>query len=170
MLAFLFAATVPVGITIGLFTLRINSVFSGCTHCASQHFFSANADIVPAQIKVVQGIMAALSAGLLIYAATVEMLAADFVLAAGPDGLAKAHPAKQALALVSLAAGVAGMSIIGCVESSFAAQSGSDALSSGCGRRTTPRKEGSMVEDSCRLSELHKVVQAWRHEGPEKGG
>jgi hypothetical protein len=62
---------------------------------------------------MVQGIMAALSAGLLIYAATVEMLAADFVLAAGPEGLAQAHPGKQALALVSLAAGVAGMSVIG---------------------------------------------------------
>jgi solute carrier family 39 (zinc transporter), member 1/2/3 len=69
-----------------------------------------------AQLKFVQGIMAALSAGLLIYAATVEMLAADFVLAAGPEGLARAHPGKQALALVSLFAGAAGMSIIGYVR------------------------------------------------------
>jgi zinc transporter 1/2/3 len=66
-----------------------------------------------AQLKLVQGIMAALSAGLLIYAGTVEMLAADFVLAAGPDGLARAHPARQALAIASLLAGAAGMSIIG---------------------------------------------------------
>jgi zinc transporter 1/2/3 len=119
MLALLFSATVPVGITIGLFTLRVNTVFSGRTSFASGPPHVTLMVIYPAQLKMVQGIMAALSAGLLIYAATVEMLAADFVLAAGPEGLAQAHPGKQALALVSLAAGVAGMSVIGYVTSSI---------------------------------------------------
>jgi hypothetical protein len=63
----------------------------------------------------VQGIMAALSAGLLVYAGCVEMLAADFVLAAGPDTLATARPARRALALGSLLAGAAGMAVLGCV-------------------------------------------------------
>jgi hypothetical protein len=59
--------------------------------------------------------MAALSAGLLVYAGCVEMLAADFVLAAGPDTLATARPARRALALGSLLAGAAGMAVLGCV-------------------------------------------------------
>jgi hypothetical protein len=72
----------------------------------------------------VQGIMAALSAGLLVYAACVEMLAADFVLAVGPDTLATARPARRALALGSLLAGAAGMAVLGCVRG---ARGGADA-------------------------------------------
>jgi zinc transporter 1/2/3 len=61
-------------------------------------------------MKFVQGVMCAVSAGMLIYAACVEMLAGDFVM---DPLLWRAGTGKQLLALGSLAAGATGMSIIG---------------------------------------------------------
>ncbi|KAH7104392.1 Zinc/iron permease [Auriculariales sp. MPI-PUGE-AT-0066] len=80
----LFAMTVPIGILLGLFAL-------------------------PRQIPQVAGVMQAASAGMLIYAGTVEMLAEDFVHS-GQDRLKGLDGLK---ALASLFAGAALMSILG---------------------------------------------------------
>lgn len=61
-------------------------------------------------LKFVQGVMCAISAGMLIYAACVEMIAGDFVM---DPILWRSGLGKQALALGSLLAGAAGMAIIG---------------------------------------------------------
>lgn len=63
-------------------------------------------------MKLTQGVMAAVSAGMLIYAATVEMLAGDFIM---DPSLWKSDVGKQALALVSLLIGASAMAFIGCV-------------------------------------------------------
>jgi zinc transporter 1/2/3 len=57
-----------------------------------------------------QGIMSAISAGMLMYAACVEMLAGDFVM---DPILWRSGLWKQTLALVSLAAGVVAMALVG---------------------------------------------------------
>lgn len=62
------------------------------------------------RLKLIEGIMSAISAGMLIYAACVEMLAGDFVL---DPTLWRSGVRRQVLALVSLGAGVAGMGLIG---------------------------------------------------------
>ncbi len=59
---------------------------------------------------LIQGIMSGISAGMLIYAACVEMLAGDFVMDAH---LWRSSVRRQVLALVSLLAGVAAMAAIG---------------------------------------------------------
>lgn len=61
-------------------------------------------------MRVTQGIMSAISAGMLIYAACVEMLAGDFVM---DPILWRSGVWKQALALFSLAAGVTAMALVG---------------------------------------------------------
>jgi zinc transporter 1/2/3 len=63
-------------------------------------------------MKLMQGVMAAVSAGMLIYAASVEMLAGDFIM---DPSLWKSDVGKQALALVSLLVGASAMAFIGCV-------------------------------------------------------
>jgi hypothetical protein len=63
-------------------------------------------------MKLTQGVMAAVSAGMLIYAASVEMLAGDFIM---DPSLWKSGVGKQALALISLLVGASAMAIIGCV-------------------------------------------------------
>ncbi|EPQ53254.1 Zinc/iron permease [Gloeophyllum trabeum ATCC 11539] len=85
-LAVLFALTTPLGTLAGLLC------------------FASSA---PAALT---GWMCALSAGMLIYAATVEMLAADFVM---DPASWRAGWRRQALALGALLAGVAGMSLVG---------------------------------------------------------
>lgn len=65
---------------------------------------------VTVRLKLIEGIMSAISAGMLIYAACVEMLAGDFVL---DPTLWRSGVRRQVLALVSLGAGVAGMGLIG---------------------------------------------------------
>lgn len=65
-------------------------------------------------MKITQGVMAAVSAGMLIYAASVEMLAGDFIM---DPSLWKSSVGKQALALVSLLIGAGIMAVIGCVFS-----------------------------------------------------
>ena len=60
--------------------------------------------------------MAAVSAGMLIYAASVEMLAGDFIM---DPSLWKSGVGKQALALISLLVGASAMAVIGCVLSNL---------------------------------------------------
>ncbi len=69
-----------------------------------------NAYIEQQQMHLVQGLMSAISAGMLIYAACVEMLAGDFVM---DQGMKKSSVRMQALALGSLLAGVVAMAVIG---------------------------------------------------------
>ncbi|TFK94503.1 Zinc/iron permease [Polyporus arcularius HHB13444] len=91
LLAGAFAITTPLGIGIGLATL-------GGVKSKGPHLI------------LVQGVMSAISAGMLIYAACVEMLAGDFVMDAH---LWRSSIRRQALALGSLFAGVIAMAAIG---------------------------------------------------------
>lgn len=86
----LFAVTNPVGIIIGLLAFRRGH------------------DVV--EMLLIQGIMSAISAGMLMYAACVEMLAGDFVM---DPILWRSELWKQMLALVSLGAGVVAMALVG---------------------------------------------------------
>ncbi|KAM5540069.1 hypothetical protein V8D89_006209 [Ganoderma adspersum] len=90
LLAFTFATTTPFGIGLGLLTLH--------GHTRGPHLILA------------QGVMSAISAGMLIYAACVEMLAGDFVMDAH---LWRSSVRRQVLALVSLFMGVFAMAAIG---------------------------------------------------------
>ncbi|TRM66349.1 Zinc/iron permease [Schizophyllum amplum] len=116
----LFAITTPTGMAVGIVA------FQGGSHSEA------------ARMDLIQGIMSAISAGMLIYAATVEMLAGDFVFGNmsgthGPGHGSHAHAhehldgtddpdvldggvRKQAIAVVSLLGGVAGMALMGLVE------------------------------------------------------
>ncbi|KAG2155357.1 zinc iron permease [Suillus bovinus] len=89
-LIMLFAFTNPAGIAIGLLAFRRGH------------------DVV--EMLLIQGIMSAISAGMLMYAACVEMLAGDFVM---DPILWRSGLWKQALALVSLGAGVVAMALVG---------------------------------------------------------
>lgn len=89
-LIMLFAVTNPAGIVIGLLS------------------FKRGHDVV--EMLLIQGIMSAISAGMLMYAACVEMLAGDFVM---DPNLWRSEVWKQALALVSLGAGVVAMALVG---------------------------------------------------------
>ena len=60
--------------------------------------------------------MAAVSAGMLIYAASVEMLAGDFIM---DPSLWKSSVGRQALALISLLVGASAMAVIGCAFLAF---------------------------------------------------
>ncbi|RDX45722.1 Zinc/iron permease [Lentinus brumalis] len=95
LLASTFAITTPLGIGIGLATL-------------------GGVKSKGPNLILVQGVMSAISAGMLIYAACVEMLAGDFVMDAH---LWRSSIRRQALALGSLFAGVIAMAAIGCVSS-----------------------------------------------------
>ncbi|RPD58203.1 Zinc/iron permease [Lentinus tigrinus ALCF2SS1-7] len=94
LLATAFAITTPLGIGIGLATL--SGVKTKGPH-----------------LILVQGVMSAISAGMLIYAACVEMLAGDFVMDAH---LWRSSVHRQALALGSLFAGVLAMAAIGSLD------------------------------------------------------
>ncbi|KAI0702403.1 Zinc/iron permease [Cerioporus squamosus] len=91
LLAATFAITTPLGIGIGLATL-------------------GGVKTKGPNLILVQGVMSAISAGMLIYAACVEMLAGDFVMDAH---LWRSSVRRQALALGSLFAGVIAMAAIG---------------------------------------------------------
>ena len=93
------------------------------TTCVSplSPFFSLLRTVTPAapslrpsprtvHLVLLQGVMSAVSAGMLIYAACVEMLAGDFVMDAH---LWRSAVSRQALALASLLLGVAAMAAIG---------------------------------------------------------
>ncbi|KAL1679829.1 Zinc/iron permease [Schizophyllum commune] len=116
----LFAITTPAGMAVGI------AAFRGGSHSET------------ARMDLIQGVMSAISAGMLIYAATVEMLAGDFVFGnmsgthgPGHGGHPHAHEhldgtddpdvldggvRKQVIAVVSLLAGVAGMALMGLIE------------------------------------------------------
>lgn len=95
-LAMSFAFTTPFGIFLGLF------IFAGA---------SRNTDSDSGRrLLHIQGIMSAMSAGMLIYAACVEMLAGDFVM----DPLMwRSGLRRQVMALASLATGVCAMALVG---------------------------------------------------------
>lgn len=92
LLTLTFALTTPTGIWIGL------AAFS---HTSSQSGSPA--------LREAQGLLSAMSAGMLIYAACVEMLAGDFVM---DPTMWRRSVKRQVMALVSLIAGVAAMSAI----------------------------------------------------------
>lgn len=94
-LALLFALTTPAGILSGLY------VFGGGVH-------TPNAG-AGAGTKIAEGVLCAISAGMLIYAACVEMLAADIVL---DPTLWRASKRRQVVALVSVALGATGMVLL----------------------------------------------------------
>lgn len=97
-LALLFALTTPAGILSGLIVF------------GSGHRGGTSGAAVGA--KVAEGVLCAISAGMLIYAACVEMLAADFVL---DPTLWRASKGRQLLALTSVAMGAMGMVLLECV-------------------------------------------------------
>jgi len=92
-LSLLFALTTPAGILFGLY------VFGGG---------NTNAGGGPGT-KIAEGVLCAISAGMLIYAACVEMLAADIVL---DPTLWRASKRRQVVALVSVALGATGMVLL----------------------------------------------------------
>ena len=90
LLTLTFALTTPAGLWIGLAA------------------FSSAASSAP-QLKQMQGMLSAMSAGMLIYAACIEMLAGDFVM---DPTMWRSGLKRQLMALLSLIAGVAAMSAI----------------------------------------------------------
>jgi zinc transporter 1/2/3 len=94
LLALLFALTTPAGILSGLIVFDAGHRGGGVG------------------VKVAEGVLSAVSAGMLIYAACVEMLAADFVL---DPTLWRASKGRQVLALASVGLGAAGMVLLECV-------------------------------------------------------
>ena len=91
-LALLFALTTPAGILSGLIV-----------------FGSRHGDASRVGAKIAEGVLSAISAGMLIYAACVEMLAADFVL---DPTLWRASKGRQLAALASVAMGAACMVLL----------------------------------------------------------
>jgi zinc transporter 1/2/3 len=93
-LALLFALTTLAGILSGLYVL------GGGGHTGAG---------AGAGTKIAEGVLCAISAGMLIYAAYVEMLAADIVL---DPTLWQASKRRQVVALVSVALGATGMVLL----------------------------------------------------------
>ncbi len=91
-LALLFALTTPAGIFSGLIV-----------------FGNGHTDAGAVGAKVAEGVLCAISAGMLIYAACVEMLAADIVL---DPTLWRASKGRQIVALASVAMGATGMVLL----------------------------------------------------------
>ena len=94
-LALLFGITTPLGIASGLLL---------------SHFKHSATPNAPGQPSVFTGIMSGASAGLLIYAGCVELLAGDFVMDAD---MRKASLGRQVVAVVSLACGALAMALVG---------------------------------------------------------
>lgn len=99
------------------FTITI-TIYSSSPHlhCLCMHADSRQFTVLVlvihsvVRLKLIEGIMSAISAGMLIYAACVEMLAGDFVL---DPTLWRSGVKRQVLALASLLGGIAGMGLIG---------------------------------------------------------
>ncbi|KAI5999204.1 Zinc/iron permease [Pisolithus albus] len=89
-LACSFAVTTPIGIVLGMIVFGVGGSSS-------------------AHMRLVQGLMSAISAGMLIYAACVEMLAADFVM---DPTLWRSGWKRQFVAVGSLLAGAIGMGVV----------------------------------------------------------
>jgi zinc transporter 1/2/3 len=107
-LACLFAITAPAGIVLGILVFEHNDDMG--TPLSTSDSSQADAFTPSAHVRLTQGIMSAISAGMLTYAACVEMLAGDFVM---DPILWRSGVGKQALALFSLAAGVTAMALVG---------------------------------------------------------
>ena len=90
LLAAAFALTTPAGIAVGL------AAFA--EHGAAE------------RVRRIQGVMSAASAGMLVYAACVEMLAGDFVM---DPMMWRISVRRQVMALVSLFLGVCAMAFVG---------------------------------------------------------
>lgn len=120
-LSILFAITTPLGMAIGM--------------AAFTHAHPSISPSQTAQMGLTQGVLSAISAGMLIYAATVEMLGGDFVFGdvageLGPshdhghghhDGVREVKKSgsgtgRRVLAVASLLAGVVGMGLVGLGE------------------------------------------------------
>jgi len=109
-LACLFAITTPAGIGLGML------VFKAGADIGKHHFPSPSSVSTThthlnwtAYMRLTQGLMSAISAGMLIYAACVEMLAADFVM---DPTLWRSGWVRQAIAVGSLVLGVCAMGVI----------------------------------------------------------
>ena len=120
LLCFFFSITAPVGIIAGVSfftpgTLGSTSIYFILPfHCESEGKQTGTDMYLPsslrlAQMMLVQGLMSAISAGMLIYAACCELLAADFIL---DTELKEMSIGMQALALFSLFLGMAGMAVL----------------------------------------------------------
>jgi zinc transporter 1/2/3 len=94
-LALLFALTTPAGIISGLFVFGNSS--------------GGHKGTTGAGAKIAEGVLCAISAGMLIYAACVEMLAADIVL---DPTLWRASKRRQLVALASVVLGATGMVLL----------------------------------------------------------
>ncbi|KAG8942349.1 hypothetical protein FRC04_003801 [Tulasnella sp. 424] len=104
-LAFLFGITTPAGILVGLLVQKI--MHADLT--SEDPLLSGASDPTVVGGTTFRGVMAAISAGLLIYASCVELLAGDFVMDAD---LRKSPRGRQTLAVISLLAGAVGMAMI----------------------------------------------------------
>lgn len=118
-LVFTFAITTPIGIAIGLATFGHGKTDAGTPPPLHSPYFLRhkkklmNTHLLlfsTAYLKLIQGLMSAISAGMLIYAACVEMLAGDFVM---DPLLWRSSIKRQVLAMGSVFMGVAGMALIG---------------------------------------------------------
>ncbi|KIJ47923.1 hypothetical protein M422DRAFT_28711 [Sphaerobolus stellatus SS14] len=98
-LCLLFAITAPLGLLLGMVVLP-----------SAKSSTSPNGSSDIETNLLTRGLMCALSAGMLIYAAAVEMLAGDFVL---NSEMRQLSIRKQALGLISLVLGTVAMGIIG---------------------------------------------------------
>jgi zinc transporter 1/2/3 len=94
-----------------LFALKTPArIFSGLIVVSSRnHHPSTGTNANGVGVKVAEGVLCAVSAGMLIYAACVEMLAADFVL---DPTLWRASKGRQLLALACVAMGATGMVLL----------------------------------------------------------
>ena len=117
MLALSFAITTPVGIGIGLAAFEPGRSEGGTSPLLPSPYPPRRADVRPpgivlraAKVTLIRGLMSALSAGMLIYASCVEMLAGDFVL---DPHLWRSSVRRQACALASLLLGCVAMGVVG---------------------------------------------------------
>lgn len=109
-LALLFGITTPVGILVGLLIQKImHADFTRPEGPVNDSLMSTASGPIAIGGTTFRGVMAAVSAGLLIYAGCVELLAGDFVMDAD---LRKSPRGRQILAVVSLLAGAFGMALI----------------------------------------------------------
>ena len=110
-LCILFAITAPIGVLLGVRYLPSpHKAASSNIFLIQAHINTVTGGSVQIQTAILtQGLMCALSAGMLIYAGAVEMLAGDFVMA--PE--MRQFPIwKQALGLGSLILGAAAMGLV----------------------------------------------------------
>ncbi|KAH9994332.1 ZIP zinc transporter-domain-containing protein [Russula compacta] len=111
LLALLFALTTPAGILSGLVVFgdggSSSSNSSGGHH--KHQGGGAGGVVTGPGAKIAEGVLCAISAGMLIYAACVEMLAADIVL---DPTLWRSSRGRQVVALASVALGAAGMVLL----------------------------------------------------------